>query len=71
MELLGIAAVAVLAYIIFIGVKFTTFKSKLMNEFGRRGVSFRNADDLFFASEVKSTTCIIPECQSTKSLIAI
>ncbi len=48
MELLGFAAIAILAYIIFLGAKFTNFKSKLMNEFGRRGVPFAIADNIFF-----------------------
>lgn len=48
MEIVAIIIVAVLAYVVFLGVKFTNFKSKLMNEFGRRGVPFEIADSIFF-----------------------
>jgi len=48
MELVGFIVVAALGYIIFLGVKFSNFKSKLMNEFGRQGVPFEIADDIFF-----------------------
>ena len=52
MEILGFAAIAVLAWIIFLGINFTSFKSQLMNEFGRRGVPFETADEVFFRERV-------------------
>jgi len=47
MDLFGIAIIAAVAYIIYLGINFTNFKSKLMNEFGRRGIPFEIADNLF------------------------
>lgn len=47
MELLGILVVAVFAYLLYLGVKFSNFRSQLMNEFGRRGISFEAADKIF------------------------
>lgn len=47
MILVGLVVFAVLGYIMFTGIQFTIFKSKLMNEFGKRGVSFEKADDFF------------------------
>lgn len=50
MDLLGLVIIAVLAYIAFTGLQFVNFKSKLMNEFGRRGVPFAIADGIFTRS---------------------
>lgn len=47
MEVLALSLLAVVIYFLFLGVKFTSFKSKLMNEFGRRGVRFDEADTIF------------------------
>lgn len=48
MEIIGFVVVVVLAYIVYLGVKFTNFKARLMNELGRRGVPFDMADDIYF-----------------------
>lgn len=47
MEIITLAVIAGVAYIIYLGSKFTNFKSKLMNEFGRHGIPFEVADALF------------------------
>lgn len=48
LEIFVLAAIAVFAYVIFLGFKFSNFRSKLMNEFGRRGVDYHVADKIYF-----------------------
>ena len=43
-EVFAIIGGMVVLYLAFTFVKFSSFKSKLMNEFGRRGIPFEVAD---------------------------
>ncbi len=47
MEFIVLAIVLVACYVVYTGFKFANFKSQLMNEFGRRGVKFHEADAIF------------------------
>jgi hypothetical protein len=50
MQMIEIILVVVVIFVIFIviqGSKFTNFKSNLMNEFGRHGISFQEADRIY------------------------
>lgn len=46
-EVFAIIGGMVLLYLAYTFVKFSSFKSKLMNEFGRRGVPFQVADEAY------------------------
>lgn len=48
LEIVIVVGLIALAYFIFIAAKFVNFKSKLMNEFGRHGVSFELADRIYY-----------------------
>ncbi len=47
-EIFAIIGLVVVLWLAYLFVKFTGFKSKLMNEFGRQGVDFETAD-IFYA----------------------
>jgi hypothetical protein len=47
-EVLAILGGVVVLYIGYTFVRFSSFKSRLMNEFERRGVSFSTADEVYF-----------------------
>lgn len=47
MELIIAVAVLVVIFLVIQGGKFTNFKSSLMNEFGRNGIPFKEADRLY------------------------
>ena len=49
MEYLIIVAVILIGGLLYFGGKFANFKSKLMNELGRRGMDFHSADVLYTA----------------------
>ena len=49
MELFAIISVIIIAGILYFGGKFANFKSQLMNELGKRGMSFHSADILYTA----------------------
>jgi len=46
-EILAIIGASVVLYLGFLFVKFTQFRTKLYNEFGRRGVSYEVADNAY------------------------
>jgi hypothetical protein len=48
MELFFLVAILVIAYALYFFIKFNAFKSRLMNEFGRQGINYEKADDIFF-----------------------
>lgn len=54
MEVFLILIIAIILFIAFIFVKFSNFKSKLMNEFGKRGMTYSSADTLYalFSSQI-------------------
>lgn len=48
MEIALLIGFSVVAYFIFIGARFTNFKSRLMNEFGKLGLPFKDADIIYY-----------------------
>lgn len=46
-EVFAIIGGVVLLYLAYLFVKFSNFRSRLMNEFGRRGVPFQVADEVY------------------------
>lgn len=48
MEFVILTGLAIAAYVGFTFVKFSMFKSRLMNEFGRHGVRYEEADEVYY-----------------------
>lgn len=66
MEVMFFLVIVVISIVAFMFVKFSNFKSKIMNEFGKRGVAYSSADVLYtiFASQISDmhhAGCSIPD----------
>ena len=46
-DVLAIIGGAVVVYLAYVYIKFSAFKSKLMNEFGGRGIPYEVADHVY------------------------
>jgi hypothetical protein len=69
LEVLAIFGLVAILWLVFLFVKFSGFKSKLMNEFGRHGVDFETAD-IFYAQHPEFVNGLYSSGLSPSKIVA-